>query len=137
MAFAKGQLIHNQSNLFDPENAKIFSNEKLAVISLKLGVHSARIQFSLAPVPEGGRVVVNYTDSGASYAPGSDIRIKALAEAFRQVGFHVKYNGYVMDATFDKDSGAATISQLPEKLTFAIQCLTSTRDLDMKIIIFI
>ena len=132
-AFAKGQAIHGNHHLFPPSKALVLSDEKRAIIGMKLGVHSARIQFALMPVQEGGRVVVNYTDSGASYAPGSNIRIAALAEALRSAGFKVNVSGYSLDAYFDKDSGASSIDELYEKLEFAIQVLTSTKDLDLAI----
>ncbi|MBI4430673.1 MAG: hypothetical protein HY587_03060, partial [Candidatus Omnitrophica bacterium] len=133
LAFAKGQLVHQNKNLFTPENALILSDERRAIVGMRLGAHSARIQFALLPVQEGGRVAVNYTDSGPSFAPGSDIRIKALAEAFAEVGFKVHQEGYHLDAYFDKDSGASSIDELPEKLEFAIQALSSTLDLDTAI----
>ncbi|MBF0618816.1 MAG: hypothetical protein HQL19_01480, partial [Candidatus Omnitrophica bacterium] len=34
---------------------------------------------------------------------------------------------------FDKDTGAKSIRELPEKLEFAVQVLTSTKDLDLDI----
>jgi len=132
-AFAKGQLIHKNKDLYNPESALILADEKRVIIGMRLGVHSARIQFALMPVQEGGRVAVNYTDSGGGYSPGSDIRIKALAIAFEAVGFKVHHEGYHMDAYFDKDSGASSIDELKEKIEFAIQALTSTKDLDLAI----
>ncbi|MFA5088527.1 MAG: PEP/pyruvate-binding domain-containing protein [Candidatus Omnitrophota bacterium] len=132
-AFAKGQLVHGQMDLFDPQSARIVVNETRATIVMRLGVHSARIQFTLRPGQEGGLVTVHYQDSGSAYDPGSTRRLQALAKAFQDIGFHVDLKGYNFEALYDKDHGASSIADLPEELIFAIQALTSTKDLDLKI----
>ncbi|MBF0595843.1 MAG: hypothetical protein HQL22_12875, partial [Candidatus Omnitrophica bacterium] len=132
-AFAKGQMVHHQHGYFPPESAAIISNESDATIGMKLGVHSAQIQFSLKPVQEGGRLLIRYTDSGKTYAPGSNLRISAIDQAFQAAGFKTRLDGYTLEAVFDKDTGAKSIRELPEKLEFAVQVLTSTKDLDLDI----
>ncbi len=132
-SFAQGDLIHQHTKLFPPSNSLILADEKRVVMGMSLGVHSARVQYALMPIQEGGKIVINYTDSGSGYVPGSSVRAQALAEAFEAVGFKVNYSGFHFDAYFDKDTGASSIDQLPEKLTFAIQALSTVRDLDLNI----
>ena len=205
-AFSKGQLVHKQAQLFPPSKLLILSDEKRAIMGIPLGSHSARIQYSAMPIQEGGRISINYTDSGPGFAPGSNIRAEILEKAFTEAGFKVRRNNrtitkekveaaglnwndiskefidngwakdvstltedkisvnvnmyekkekiiksigeadfkailailrkipdYALDIYFDKDSGAVSIDQLPEKLTFAIGLITSTKDLDLRI----
>ncbi len=132
LALAKGAFIHNHYQVFSP-TINIIADEHLATMNMKLGVHSATIQFNLLPVPEGGRVVVKYTDSGTKYEPGSGIRVKALAEGFKALGFEVRQEGYFMEAIFDKDTGAKSMDELPKKLAVILQALISTKDLDLRI----
>ncbi len=143
-AFAKGQLIHqnrqlrNKGTSFDTK-IDIFSDDQFLFILFKIGMHSAYIQFDLRPPKDGGRIYIHYTDSGPEGDPkvpgnpGYRIRFEALIKAFRAVGFEVNPQGYSFDAKFDKDSGASFISELPEKLMFTIQAITSTLDLDLLI----
>ncbi len=133
MALTKGQLIHRSNQLFPVKDAVILSTENTALINLPLGLHSARIQLSVAPVQENGRIFINYTDSGSYYAPGSNIRIDSLAAAFTAAGFKVRKVGYTLDASFDKDSGASSLAEIIEKLEMAVQTLASTKDLDLRI----
>ncbi|MEI8345376.1 MAG: hypothetical protein WCG06_04820, partial [Candidatus Omnitrophota bacterium] len=77
LAYAKGQAIHQNSQYFPAGNLKIYANENRAVVSLPLGVHSAKITFTMGPIQEKGGIRVGYTDSGSSYAPGSVIRLNA------------------------------------------------------------
>jgi len=132
-AFALGQLVHQQANLFSPERASIVVDDRTAIIGLPLGAHSASIQLTLGPLEQGGGLTIHYTDSGASYAPGSDRRIAALEKAFALSGFNVKRQGYVLEASFDKEIKSNGIDELPQRLQFAISVLTSTLDLDLRI----
>jgi|GEM_PF-4506590 len=133
-ALAKGQLIHQSEQLFPVKSAVILSTETRALINLPLGLHSARIQLSLGPVQENGRLFINYTDNNSpAYAPGNNIRFDALVNAFTAAGFKVRKVGATLDASFDKDSGASSLADIIEKLEMAVQVLTSTKDLDLRI----
>ena len=136
LGLAKGHFIHRHYKKYilnASADMNIIADERLATMNIKLGLHSCVIQFSPMPVAEGGRVVVQYTDSGESYTPGSGIRVKALAKGFQEMGFKVRQEGYFFEAIFDKDTGAKSIDELPQKLQFALQALISTRDLDTDI----
>ncbi len=133
-AFSLNQLRHKNSRFFDPSNALVMADENTALIGLKLGLHSAAIHFSLLPVQEEGRILVSYMDNIEKiYEPGNSTRFRSICDAFEAAGFMVSRDGYHMEAVFDKDHGASSIADLPEKLNFAVQVVTSTLDLDLAI----
>lgn len=121
-----------QSSLFESTKAQILATESEAIVTLPLGLHSARVHFSLTPVQETGRVAVTYTDN-EGYEPGSGIRIDAVERAFRTAGFQIRRAGKTLDALYDKDSGARSISDLEGRLDFAMTMLVSLLDLDLAV----
>ncbi len=130
-AFAKGQRVHKHSNLFNPSRAEIFADDQQAGIRMKLGVHSARIQYAFQSIRERGRIVVNYQDSYENHQ-GSEARLNFVKAMLEAIGFKTVASGKRLDAYYDKDSASSyDMSELPEKLHFVVQLLSAVKDWDL------
>lgn len=132
MAFAKGQRVHEHRKLFSPGSANIYADDQQAGIRMKLGVHSARVQYAYQPTQEKGRIVVNYRDSYPN-DPRSLTRVGILKDVLEALGFKVVVNDIQLDAYYDKDSAKThNMSEMPDKLTAVIQVLSMLKDWDLK-----
>lgn len=133
-AFAKGQFQHgNEEYSLKATKAQIWADDEQAGIGIQLGVHSVRIQFSYKPLGQGGRVVVNYTDSGGAYDPGSGLRTGIMEDFFKSLGFKVHRLSHHIDAYYDKESPQARMDLLPQQLERAIQALSALKDIDLRL----
>lgn len=132
MAFAKGQRVHEHQNLFSPASANIYADEQQAGIRMRLGVHSARVQYAYQPTQEKGRIVVNYQDSYEN-DPRSFTRVGVIKGVLESLGFKVVVSGIRLDAYYDKDSAKVhSMNEMPDKLAAVIQLLSMVKDWDLK-----
>lgn len=134
VALAFAQLERNKDGrTFTADRANIYADDQRAGVRLKLGAHSARVQYSFQPSQEKGRIVVNYQDSYENHA-GSANRLKIVKGVLEALGFKVIQNGIRIDAYYDKDSAEDhAMNEMPEKLAGAIQLLALIKDWDLKL----
>jgi phosphoenolpyruvate synthase/pyruvate phosphate dikinase len=106
----------------------IYAGELETHLDIRIGGHSARIHYSLAPPERGGRFALQYAEGGNE--EGNMRRLEVMTRAFRKAGLKVTLNGQFLEAVYDKDCGATTLDAVREKTTLGLQILNSMPDLD-------
>lgn len=106
----------------------LYVSELESHLDVKIGGHSARIHYSLAPPERGGRFGLQYAEG--SNEEGNLRRLEVMARAFRKGGLKVTVSGQLLEAVYDKDCGAATLDSVREKASLVLQILASMPDLD-------
>lgn len=106
----------------------IYASELETHLDIKIGGHSARVHYSLAPPERGGRFALQYAEGGNE--EGNLRRLEVMARAFRKAGLKVTVNGQLLEAVYDKDCGATALDAVREKAALGLQILNSMPDLD-------
>ncbi len=106
----------------------IYASELETHLDIKIGGHSARVHYSLAPPERGGRFALQYAEG--SNEEGNLRRLEVMARAFRKAGLKVAVNGQFLEAVYDKDCGATALDAVREKAALGLQILNSMPDLD-------
>lgn len=106
----------------------IYASELETHLDIRIGGHSARVHYSLAPPERGGRFALIYAEGGDEV--GNLRRLELMTRAFRKAGLKVEIKGQMMEAIYDKDCGATTLDTVREKAALGLQILNSMPDLD-------
>lgn len=106
----------------------IYASELETHLDIKIGGHSARVHYSLAPPERGGRFALQYAEGEDE--EGNFRRLQVMARAFRKAGLKVTVSGRFLEAVYDKDCGAAALDAIREKAALGLQILNSMPDLD-------
>lgn len=106
----------------------IYASELETHLDIRIGGHSARVHYSLAPPERGGRFALQYAEGGSE--EGNLRRLDVMTRAFRKAGLKVGLSGQLLEAVYDKDCGATTLDAIREKTALGLQILSSMPDLD-------
>jgi len=106
----------------------VYAGELETHLDIRIGGHSARVHYSLAPPERGGRFALQYAEGGNE--EGNLRRLEVMTRSFRKAGLKVTLNGQFLEAVYDKDCGATTLDAVREKATLGLQILNSMPDLD-------
>lgn len=103
-------------------------------IQYGMGVHRMQMYGDFVPPVLGGRVEIIYVEGGSK--GGNRLRMKLLKKAFEKMGFSAQElgSGFAPDRlriVYSKAEGAASVSDLVNKMNAALEVLSDTRDVDL------
>ncbi len=109
----------------------IYAGDREATLFIPFRVHQARASFRPGPIDQGGRAIIEFTDSGKEWE-GSALRVDLIQRILVRLGFHTVRRGkYHVEALLDKDHGAFSEYEIRKALKRALHVLGNTVELDM------